>query len=296
MKKTVIFLAFANDQEDKARYLRNLPDELRQIRSALEFAVHQGWCELIERANCTIQEIFDVFQNNRGNISIFHYGGHADGYQLLLENNAISHSLAHGVGLVQLLADEPNLQLVFLNGCTTHQQAKELTDKGVPIVIGTDNSIRDAIALQIATQFYKGIGKNFDIKSAWKNGETLIFTRYGNTARGLRLRQESSSESLPWKLYYNEVKNLDWKLYTYLNYNKRNVTRLLISGFNDEDLQMFCMLNFEEVYNNFGTSQSKKMKVIAIIDYVDKRMEFDKLLSLLADERPSQYEKYKPYY
>ena len=36
MPKPVIFLAFANDREDNARYLRNLTQELHQIEEALQ--------------------------------------------------------------------------------------------------------------------------------------------------------------------------------------------------------------------------------------------------------------------
>jgi hypothetical protein len=83
--KPLIFLAFANDKVDNARYLRNLPLELDGIRKALQPAVREGLCEVIERANVTIEQIFDVFQTYKDRIAIFHYGGHADGYQLLLE-------------------------------------------------------------------------------------------------------------------------------------------------------------------------------------------------------------------
>lgn len=38
----IIFLAFANDKIDNARYLRNLPVEQSQIREALASAVEQG--------------------------------------------------------------------------------------------------------------------------------------------------------------------------------------------------------------------------------------------------------------
>ena len=81
----VIFLAFANDLVDDTAYLRNLPKELSSIRKSLELAVKEGLCELVERPNTTISDILDVFQDSRyrDRIAIFHYGGHANGYQLL---------------------------------------------------------------------------------------------------------------------------------------------------------------------------------------------------------------------
>lgn len=35
-QKPVLFFAFANEQDERARYLRKLPDEVRQLREILE--------------------------------------------------------------------------------------------------------------------------------------------------------------------------------------------------------------------------------------------------------------------
>jgi hypothetical protein len=85
MPKPVIFLAFANDKVDNARYLRNLPAELAGIREVLQKAKRTGLCEVVELANVTIKQLLDTFQEYGDRIAVFHYGGHADGYQLLLE-------------------------------------------------------------------------------------------------------------------------------------------------------------------------------------------------------------------
>jgi hypothetical protein len=87
-KKPVIFLAFANDRDDTVGYLRNLPDEARRLREVLERAEQAGLCEVVVRTNSTAGDIFKVFQDPkcRNRIAIFHYGGHANGYQLLLES------------------------------------------------------------------------------------------------------------------------------------------------------------------------------------------------------------------
>ena len=84
----VIFLAFANDRDNTVNYLRNLPEEARQIRETLLRARRDGLCEIVERANVTADDIFQVFQDQeyRGRIAVFYYGGHANGYQLLLES------------------------------------------------------------------------------------------------------------------------------------------------------------------------------------------------------------------
>jgi hypothetical protein len=40
--KPAIFLVFANDRADRVGYLRNLPEEARRIRNALERAARVG--------------------------------------------------------------------------------------------------------------------------------------------------------------------------------------------------------------------------------------------------------------
>ena len=89
--KPVIFLAFANDRDDTVGYLRNLPDEARRLRESLEPAAQSDLCEVVVRPNSTAGDIFKVFQDPkyRNRIAILHYGGHANGYQLLLESAGV---------------------------------------------------------------------------------------------------------------------------------------------------------------------------------------------------------------
>ena len=87
--KPIIFLAFANDRDDRARYLRNLAEEARRLREALAPAERAGLCQVVVRQNATVQEIFDVFQDaqTRNRVAVFHYGGHADSYRLLFKGH-----------------------------------------------------------------------------------------------------------------------------------------------------------------------------------------------------------------
>jgi len=120
-KKPVIFLAFANEHDDQVRYLRNLPREARNIRQALDTARRNGLCDVVERSNATLKDILDVFQDPEyhNRIAVFHYGGHANGYQLLLESVEGSAAAAYAAGLASFLGQQTGLELVFLNGCAT---------------------------------------------------------------------------------------------------------------------------------------------------------------------------------
>ncbi|TAH19901.1 MAG: hypothetical protein EAZ08_07510 [Cytophagales bacterium] len=205
-EKPIIFLAFANDKVDNARYLRNLPMEMSGIRKSLYEAEDAGLCEVIERANVTIEDILDTFQDNRykDRIAIFHYGGHADGYQLLLEQLDGSHSVAHGAGLVSFLARQKGLKLIFFNGCSTQQQALELVQGGVPIVIGTSQAISDDIATTLSIRFYSGIANGASLERAWVEAIDLIkIQKGGDNVRGLyrKTEQKQTEDRVPWEMH-----------------------------------------------------------------------------------------------
>ena len=114
--KPIIFLAFANDRDDRVRYLRNLPEEARRIRQALELAAKAGLCEIVERPNATVKDILDVFHDSdrRNRIAVFHYGGHANGYELLLESESGQTAIANAQGLAVFLGQQTGLQMLFL--------------------------------------------------------------------------------------------------------------------------------------------------------------------------------------
>jgi hypothetical protein len=117
--KPVLFFAFANDKDN---YLENLKQEEREIRNALVQAHDSGLIEFLSIGSTTAKDIFDTFNRYRDRIAIFHYGGHAGGTQLALEDEPGSAN-----GLAKLFAEAPKLQLVFLNGCSTKGQVDKLS-------------------------------------------------------------------------------------------------------------------------------------------------------------------------
>lgn len=165
MPKPILFFAFANAHQ---QYLRELPEELRQIREALQAAEQADVCEIVERANVSIQDIFDVFQDRRyaGRIAVLHYAGHADDYQLLLET-ASGNKAANTDGLVPFLSRQKGLSLVFLNGCCTQLQGEDLSKAGIPSVICTYREIPDTTARDLASRFYQGLGQGLTLEQSW---------------------------------------------------------------------------------------------------------------------------------
>lgn len=213
IRKPVILLAFANDRDDTVNYLRNLPEEARQIREPLQRARRDGLCKLVELANATADDIFRVFQDPeyRDRIAAFHYGGHANGYQLLLESASGSPHAADAGGLAAFFGQQRGLELVFLNGCSTHQQVQGLLHANVAVVIATSRAIEDQVAMQFSKLFYQGLAGGASIRTAYKEAEAAVQTSKGGNTRALYFgtADKQAPESIgadrwPWDLYLRE--------------------------------------------------------------------------------------------
>lgn len=100
-RPVVLLFAFANDRVEPALYLRNLPEEQRRVRAAMATAVQAGLCEVVERANATLDEVLGAFQDPayRDRIAVFHFGGHARSGALLLESRQGAAAVAYAPGL-----------------------------------------------------------------------------------------------------------------------------------------------------------------------------------------------------
>lgn len=211
----VFLLVFANDQQDKTRYLRKLPEEIRALQSALEPAERAGLCVVKVLTNATIDEVFNTLQDDRyrDRIAVFHYGGHAGSFELFLEADKKRNATLGSEGLVTMLSHQLGLQFVFLNGCSTEMQARQLTDAGIPAVIGTFESINDEVATLIASRFYKGIGSGINIGRAWKEAGAEIQGEYKGNIRGLVVK-DAPADQLPWNLQLRNGSEivLEWNL------------------------------------------------------------------------------------
>jgi WD40 repeat protein len=212
--KPVILLAFANARDN---YLRNLPEEARQVREALDVAEQHGRCQLVLRQNATVGDILDVFQDARYRdcIALFHFGGHADGYRLLLETAAGAPAAANAGGLARFLAQQRGLTLVFLNGCSTEGQVADLLAAGVPAVIATDQAVDDAQATAFAARFYRGLAGGATIGAAYKEAKAERQMADAPAFRHIgAAEEEPDADRLPWHLHVRSGAETasDWSL------------------------------------------------------------------------------------
>lgn len=67
-------------------------------------------------------------------------------------------------GLASFLGQQTGLELVFLNGCATQNQAQGLLDANVSTVIATSQAIDDRVAAEFASRFYRSLAGGASIQ------------------------------------------------------------------------------------------------------------------------------------
>jgi hypothetical protein len=219
-KKPVIIVAVANDRQLQGRYLRALGDEINSIREALNNCLEHDIIELEILPNATWESILGTFRQKRfrDRIAIFHYAGHAEDYSLLLEASTNNVEKIHASGFVSLLASTQSLKMVFLNGCSTLAQSEAIRSVGIPSVIGTNGSINDQLASEVALHFYEGLGKGLSIIKSWEITVAALKGKYGlqdisNYYRTATF-QEGALMQMPWQILFASGKEAvkEWNI------------------------------------------------------------------------------------
>jgi WD40 repeat protein len=218
--KPVLFFAFANDRSSSGSYLRNLPEEARQLQLCLDQAAQQIQCEVVVRQNATLDDILRVFRDSRyrNRIVLFHYGGHAGSFGLLLETPLGDVATAHAEGLTAFLGRQRGLHTVFLNGCSTEEQSCFLLQAGIPLVIATNQAIDDLIATEFAAHFYQALAGGASVEESFDGAHHAIESKTGGVTRDIQLLWHTPTATndpgQPWAIYvqpdYDDAKK--WTL------------------------------------------------------------------------------------
>ena len=212
--RPIILLAFANEDPNRPNHLRNIAEESNALNDILTDHPLKKICEVIRLPYATLDQIIDTFQNQayRGRIAIFHFAGHANSYELLLQSYG-RHSPSMKVsGFVAFLAQQSSLKLVFLNGCLTALHAQELSSAGIPAIIGTVKTVDDQIAASLSIRFYKGLAQGIHLDRAWNEAIAHSKTQHGTDDLGTYYRDLGSKERpnkraydrFPWEIYYKD--------------------------------------------------------------------------------------------
>lgn len=215
--KTIPQIVLWFTQEEQ--FLKQLVLENAGIQDVLAPAEMEKICQLKPFYGLPLARLVEVLsrEDTQKHLAIFHYGGHMvhQGVSALDEKG---ETLAADLGkLLPLLKRCKHLRLVFLNGCYSLNQANTLQEGGVPVVIGTENAVRDSVALKFAVAFYKRLNDK-SINVAFEAAKSHLETEYSNkrdtyfrdTHRGIGLSDSYSPFIINYKDGFSDHGN--WSL------------------------------------------------------------------------------------
>ena len=79
-------------------------------------------------------------------------------------------------------------------------------------------------------------------------------------------------------------------------YRNANFIKYFNVALSGTDLDTFCLSYFDEVYNDFTPEQGKSARINRLMEYVRQQDQYERLLELMKEENPVQFEKNAPYY
>jgi len=195
--------AFANDWSDQHRHLRSLLGEGKAIGKALAPLASAGLQVLPPVYNATVHDVLEAFREHRDQIRVFHFAGHASGSSLLFEDDAGIPTEIHAGGLAGYLGQQSGLVLVFLNGCATAPQVRQLRDAGVKAVVAATQDIDDTLAAEFAEAFYAELATR-PLRAAYEAAVHAAQTRWGTNPGTIKRdvvgHRTSSTPTWPWTL------------------------------------------------------------------------------------------------
>ncbi|MEM6320731.1 MAG: CHAT domain-containing protein [Bacteroidota bacterium] len=190
----IFYLTFANTSDQSRLQLEREEDAIRNL---LKPAEKEGRIKVVTQSFASIKKVGRFLVENDNQVRIFHFGGHASGTELILTDQA-----ARANGIATLLGQQENLQLVFLNGCSTRDQVDLLLELGIPAVIATSLAIGDRLAKAFAEHFYKAIAEQLPVEKAFNSAQALIQTMSTFYPRRYRDAFKREAETAPlWGLY-----------------------------------------------------------------------------------------------
>lgn len=202
MRPPVILCAFSNSGD---AYLSQLEKEKEAISDALRERQGKGHL-LLDTDSRTIKKLRDRLLLYQPQVEIIHYAGHANGSQLLMEDGTV-----YGAGLLESIRLQKNLQLVFLNGCSTQEQVDQLLDAGVRAVIATSVEIGDDTATRFAEDFYQKLASGHSIDEAFKLATEVVTAKNNATLntseqqdRGIARVIKAPNDGPVWGLYLHK--------------------------------------------------------------------------------------------
>lgn len=204
MSDLPLFLfAFANDEEKSLNLSKEI-DGINKIFLNLDLTRK---LDLKIVSKVKRDQLFTIIGSSLDRLTLFHYGGHANGTKLdFIDGNAI------GEGIAKLLQKARNLQLVFLNGCSTVGHVNKLIDLKIKRVIATSTDISDSSAIDFAIKFYEILVNQGTIDNCYHTAITYLETIGKSHYRNIGSFLENRNNNEPvWGIYPEKVPD-NWSL------------------------------------------------------------------------------------
>ena len=168
MKKILILTANPKNS-DKLR----LDEEVREIQEGLQRSRSRDQFEIIAKWAVRPDDLRRALLDHEPHI--VHFSGHGAGEKgLILENNAGQMKRVSGPSLARLFKlFKDKVECVLLNACYSEVQAAAI-HQHVDCVIGMNQSIGDAAAIEFAVGFYDGLGAGRPYSDAFEFGVSAI--------------------------------------------------------------------------------------------------------------------------
>ena len=197
-KPPLVFIAIANHPLDHAKYLPGVREERDELNTILLRAEAKGLCELLIKPVEKIEHIFEVFTNTelyRDRIAVFHFAGHANSLEIILESGSIDVEY-----FSRFLGEQKGLKLLFLNGCSTYGQVEKFFRNNVPNVIATSSFIYDELARDFAIKFYHNLAGGTSLIRAFNEASSITQAVNSKKRRDdVMLNEQQKAGFLPWK-------------------------------------------------------------------------------------------------
>jgi hypothetical protein len=209
MPKNLIAFFFANPEEKRLDYLVK---EYRETKSELGTLKREHGYLIESEAFAKFESIESLLKYDGDKLKIFHFGGHANGEELEIEDEKGNKKALFAKGFVPLLRAWSHPDLVFLNGCQTWKQALKLIHTGIPKVIATSRGIEDKVAADFSIRFYRAFAHQQIVDEAFQKSILALKSRekdfLAETTRSLFWEDINKAEAepveqvlVPWKLY-----------------------------------------------------------------------------------------------
>lgn len=203
--------AYANERAADERFLRNLGEEYRRVMEVLRPIGEQGRCAIVDLPFASIDQVLAAWQRNARRVALFHFGGHADGKNLLFEAPDGPAAATAAGPFAAFIGGTTPPHLVVLNGCSTADQVKALREQGVRVVVATSSSVRDDVATELAARFYTALAHHASIADAYRQASEATKTRLAKgedaTTRLRSVRRDVvvdasvETDGWPWGIY-----------------------------------------------------------------------------------------------